>query len=225
MSHQIVLVLVPVRHSGGKLVEWTGGISTEGAQEMQKGSCRFSVLGSRYGRTLTTEDTGGHGGRLRASSSVEPLQEAALEFLRGGAYGSAVVGAGNFPELCVGSTGVNGFGVADGNVAVDLAVDEKNRNSCRCDGVLGRKCRQVEVVLPTRSKKRDFDQRAENCSSDPRAEVKGLSHAIVGDLSERGERRFDGDGAEVWVRVEGLEKLRGAHRFGEGEDTAMTVRE
>jgi len=145
--------------------------------------------------------------------------------LGGGAYGSAVVGTGDFPELCVGSAGVNGFGVANGNVAVDLAVDEKNWNFGRCDGVLGRKCRQVEVVLPTRSKKRDFDQRAENCASDPRAEVEGLSHAIVGDLAERGERRFDGYGAEVWVRVEGLEELRGAHGFGKGEDAVMTVGE
>lgn len=131
--------------------------------------------------------------------------------MRGGAYGSAVVGAGDFPELRVGSAGVNGFGVANGNVAVDLAVDEKNWNSCRCDGVLGRKGRQVEVVLPTRAEERDFDQRAENCASDPRAEVKGLSHAIVGDLAKCGERRFDGDGAEVWVCVKGLEELRGAH--------------
>ena len=68
------------------------------------------------------------------------------------------------------------------------------------------------MVLPTRAEECDFDQRAEKCASDPRAEVEGLSHSIVGDLAKRGERRFDGYGAEVWVRVEGLEKLRGSHR-------------
>jgi hypothetical protein len=37
LSHGIALVLVRERHSGGNLVEWATGISTEGAQEMQKG--------------------------------------------------------------------------------------------------------------------------------------------------------------------------------------------
>lgn len=81
------------------------------------------------------------------------------------------------------------------------------------------------MILPTRAEECYFDQGAEDGAPNPRAEVKGLSHAIVGDLSERGERRFDGYGAEVWVRVEGLEELRGAHGFGKGEDAVMTVRE
>jgi hypothetical protein len=48
--------------------------------------------------------------------------------------------------------------------------------------------------------------------------MKGLTHAVVGDLAKSGEGRFGGYGAEVGVSVEGLEELRGAHGFAEGED-------
>ena len=40
-----------------------------------------------------------------------------------------------------------------------------------------------------------------------------MSHAVVGDLAEIGERRFGGDRADLWVRVERLEELSGAHGF------------
>lgn len=134
-----------------------------------------------------------------------------------------MVGAGDFPELCVGGVGVDGFGVANGNVAVDLAVDQENWNSCRLRGIFGGDSGHVEVVLPTRAEKRNLDQRAEDGASDPGAEAKRLSHAIVGDLAESGERRFYGYGAEVRVRVEGLEELRGTHGFGEGKDAARMI--
>ena len=41
-----------------------------------------------------------------------------------------------------------------------------------------------------------------------------MAHAVVGDFAEIGEGRFGGDGAEVWVRVERLKELGGAHGFG-----------
>ena len=53
----------------------------------------------------------------------EPGQDALLKFLGGGAEGAAVVGSGDFPELGVGIMGVNVARVADGDVAVDVAVD------------------------------------------------------------------------------------------------------
>ena len=53
--------------------------------------------------------------------------------------------------------------------------------------------------------------------------MEGLSHAIVGDLAEIGEGRFGGYGAEVGMSIEGLQKLRGAHGFAEGEDAAGMI--
>ncbi|SPE28483.1 hypothetical protein SBA2_40046 [Acidobacteriia bacterium SbA2] len=50
--------------------------------------------------------------------------------------------------------------------------------------------------------------------------MEGLSHAVVGDLAKIGEGRFGDDGAEVWVGIEGLEELRGAHGFAERENAA-----
>ena len=71
----------------------------------------------------------------------------------------------------------------------------------------------VEVVLPAGAEEGDFDQRAEDGASYPRAEMEGLAHAVIGDLAEIREGGFDGDSAEVWVRVERLQELGGAHRF------------
>ena len=34
--------------SGWNLLQWAAGLSTERAQEMQKGSCQLSVLGSQF---------------------------------------------------------------------------------------------------------------------------------------------------------------------------------
>lgn len=53
--------------------------------------------------------------------------------------------------------------------------------------------------------------------------MKGLSHTVIGDLAKIGEGRFGGDGAEVWVGVEGLEELGGAHGLSEGVDAAGMI--
>ena len=49
-GHGIALVLVREQHCRENLVEWATGISTEGAQEMQKGSAQYSVSGIQFGR-------------------------------------------------------------------------------------------------------------------------------------------------------------------------------
>ena len=54
---------------------------------------------------------------------AEPTEQATFEFLRGSAEGAAVVGDRDLPELGVGSVGVDAKGMAEGNVAVDFAVD------------------------------------------------------------------------------------------------------
>ncbi len=50
--------------------------------------------------------------------------------------------------------------------------------------------------------------------------MEGLAHAVVSDLTKIGEGRFGGDGAEVWMRVERLQELCGAHGFAEAVDAA-----
>ena len=53
--------------------------------------------------------------------------------------------------------------------------------------------------------------------------MEGLFHAVVGDLTKIGEGRFGGYGAEVRVRVERLEELRGTHGFAEAEGAARMI--
>lgn len=143
----------------------------------------------------------------------------------GGADGAAVVGGRDFPKLSVRISGVNDAGMADGNVAVDLAVDEQNRDRGCGHGVFRGNVFQVEVVLQAGAKECDFDERAEEAASDPRTQVEGLSHAVVSDLAKVGEGRLGGYGAELWVGVERLEEFGGSHGFGETEDaTGMILR-
>src|SRR5580693_6851781 len=116
-------------------MEWGIGMSTGCAQEMQKGWARFlewkggddsseALNGPRRSRRIRPG--------LRVSWS-EPRQEAMLEFFGSCAESAAVVGGGNLPELGVGSVGVDAEGVAKGNVAVELAMNQKNRcRGCRC---------------------------------------------------------------------------------------------
>ena len=110
-----------------------------------------------------------------------------------------------------------------GNVAVDLAVDEQNRDRGCGHGVFRGNIFHVEVVLQAGAKECDFDERAEDGASDPRTQVEGLSHAVVSDLTKIGEGRLGGYGAELWVGVERLEELCGSHGFGETEDAAGMI--
>lgn len=53
--------------------------------------------------------------------------------------------------------------------------------------------------------------------------MEGLPHAVISDFTKIGEGRFGGYGAEVWMRVERLEELRGPHGFPETEDAAGMI--
>ena len=134
----------------------------------------------------------------------EPGQEATFEFLRGSAVSAAVVGVGDFPELSVGIARVDQLRMTDWNVAVDLAVNQENRNVCPGDGIFGRDFLHVEAVLKAGAQESDLDEGAEDGAAYPGTEVERLSHAVVGDLAKIGERGFGGDSAEVRVGVEGL---------------------
>jgi hypothetical protein len=153
----------------------------------------------------------------------EPRQKALVELLGSCAYGSAVLGVGDFPENYVRIAGLDATGMARRNVAVDLAMNQKDWNSGSCDRIFWRDLLHVEAVLPARVEESEFDDGAEEGASEPWAQVKGLAHAVVGDLAEGGEGRFGGDRAEAGLDRERLQELGSAHRFGEPEDAVRMI--
>lgn len=186
--------------------ECTGNAERAGAKQWIGDRCQWAV--AVWGVGLTGN---------------EPCQQAAIEFLRGSRGGTAVFGTGNFPELSDGIAGADAAGVADGDVAVKLAVDEQNRDVVGGYGIFRGDFLHVQLILPTGAEKGDFDQRAEDGASEPWTEMERLSHAVIGNFAEICERRFGGDGAELWVSVERLQELRGSHGFAEGEDAAGMI--
>jgi hypothetical protein len=80
----------------------------------------------------------------------------------------------------------------------------------------------VEAILPANVEESEFDDRAEERASEPGTEVKGLSHAVVGDLAKGRERGFSCYGAKARLDSERLQEFGGAHGFGESVD-AMRV--
>src|SRR5882762_8693177 len=137
------------------------------------------------------------GGQFGLPTFVEPCEQASFEFLRSCADGSAVIGVGNFPEYRVAIAGLDAARVADGYVSVDLAMNQEDGDSRGCDGIFWRNLLHIEPVLRSDVEESEFDDRAEESASEPGAEVEGLAHAVEGDLSEAGERRFRGNGAEM----------------------------
>ena len=80
-----------------------------------------------------------------------------FELFRACAEGAAVVGSWDFPQDCIWGVGVVSLRVADGDVAVDLAVDQEDWD-CRCGGgIFGRDVVQVEVILQAHAEEGDFD--------------------------------------------------------------------
>ena len=77
--------------------------------------------------------------------------------MRSGADRAAVVGGRDFPELGVGIMHVNQARVTDWDVAVDLAVNQKNRDCGDCDGVFRRNLLHVEMIFPACAEEGDFD--------------------------------------------------------------------
>jgi hypothetical protein len=64
------------------------------------------------------------GGQGSGFAGNKPIQQASIKFFGGGAGGAAVLGARNFPELSIRIPRSDLAGVADGNVAIELSVDE-----------------------------------------------------------------------------------------------------
>ena len=154
---------------------------------------------------------------------MEPGEQSPVEPLWGGANGAAVIRVVNLPENYPRVTDLNATGVSEGDVAIDLAVDQKDRDSSRGDCIFWGDLLHVEPVLPVCIEKGEFDNRTKNSASKPRTEMKRLTHAIVGDLAKAGERRFGGNCAEVWLDSEGLQELGGAHGFAETEDAMRVI--
>lgn len=156
-------------------------------------------------------------------SGGEPRQQALVKFCRSCAYGSTVVGVRDVPENYILVAGLNAARVARRNVAVDLAVNQKNRNLRSCDRIFWRDLLHVEVVLETDVEESKLDDRSKERTSEPGAEVKGLSHAVVGDLAKAGKARFGSDGAEARLDGERLQEFGRAHGFPESEDAVRVA--
>lgn len=129
----------------------------------------------------------------------------------------------DFPENRVRIVGVNAKGVAHRNIAVNLAVNEKNRDSGGGDSIFWRNLLHVEFVLPAGVEEGEFDYRPEESASKPGTQVEWLAHAVVGDFAKVRERRFGSDGAETRLDGERLQELCGAHGFAEAEDAARVI--
>lgn len=72
-----------------------------------------------------------------------------------------MVGVRDLPQFGGWGAGVNALRVAQWNVVIDLAVNQKRRNRCIGGGVLWRNFFHVEVILQARAKECDFHERAE----------------------------------------------------------------
>ena len=77
--------------------------------------------------------------------------------MRGGAEGAAVVGGGDLPEAGLGGVGVNDLRMAEGDVAVDFTVNQKNRDLGGGGGIFWRDILHVEVVLQASPEEGDLD--------------------------------------------------------------------
>ena len=154
---------------------------------------------------------------------LEPPYDPLLEFCGRDRDCATVIGARDFPEHHPGIREFYSAGVANRNIAVNLAVDQEYRNVGVYDCVLGRYAREVKIILPAGVGQRNFHHRTEDRPAKPGASVELLSHAVVGDFTEAGEGRFGGNSAEVRLRIERLQELRGSHGFAESEDTSRVM--
>jgi len=134
-----------------------------------------------------------------------------------------MVGVRNFPESDAGINVMDLTGVTNWNVAIGLTVNEKNWNTRDGDGIFGRDLIHVEMVLPADIEESEFDDWAEESASEPRAEVKGLAHAVISDFMKSGERRFGGDSAEAGFDGERLQQRGGSHGLSESEDAMRMI--
>jgi hypothetical protein len=103
------------------------------------------------------------------SCGGEPRLQALFEFFWGCAYGSTVIGVGDFPENYFGIAGLDALRMTWGDVAVDLAVDQKDWNSGGSYRIFRRDLLHVEVVLPADVEEGEFYYWAEQGASEPRA--------------------------------------------------------
>src|SRR6266404_4775277 len=104
------------------------------------------------------------------------------------------------------------------DVAVNLSVDQENRNFRRGNRGHRRDLFKVEPIFPAGIKKSDFDNGSQECSPKPWSGMKELPHAIIADFSKIGERRLRSHRAEERIAAKRLQELSSTHGFAETED-------
>jgi hypothetical protein len=212
------------------------GLSTGRAQEMQKRvPCKYHVRTAAC-PAERSEDLGfgrrqyvtGSKSKVRRRGMLrKPGENALFKFLWRRAHRSAVIGVRNFPEHGLRISLVNETRVSNGNVSIDLAVNQEYGDWRGRDPIFRRDLLQIEPVFPAGPQKCGFDEWTEKRTPEPRshrrAEMKRLSHAVVSDFVKIRKRGFSDDGAEMRTGSERLQKLRGAHGFSQAEDAARMI--
>lgn len=203
----------------------------------EKGTLQKPRRDSRLGGPAERSEDSGFGRRQYVTGSKskvrrrgvirEPGENALFKFLWRRTHRSAVIGVRNFPEHGLRISLVNETRVPNGNVSIDLAVNQEYGDWRGRDRGLGRDLLQIEPIFPAGAQKSGFDEWTEKRTPEPRshrrAEMERLSHAVVSDFVKIRKRGFSDDGAEMRTGSERLQKLRGAHGFSQAEDAVRTV--
>src|SRR5580704_243930 len=124
------------------------------------------------------------------SSRLEPINNSGFEFARCSTNRSAMIGIRNFPQDCGGITRVNLAGVTHWDVAIDLSMDQENRNFGLRNCVFRRHLQHVQSVFPAGIVKSGGYNRTQDSAAHPRARIEKLSHAVVSNLLEIRKRRL-----------------------------------
>lgn len=133
-----------------------------------------------------------------------------------------MTGVAGLPKLNGGVGRSQSNGVTGREVLVGEAMNEQNRSARGCDGMQGRRLREVDVVTEAGEEKSPFDRGTKKSSTQPWARAKLLAHAVVSGFAKGGVGRLSNDGAVVGDGKR-LEKLRGAHGVADAVDAPGRV--
>jgi hypothetical protein len=150
----------------------------------------------------------------------KPGDQFVFEFFRRNTDSSTMVGTGNLPKNKGRVVSCDCAGVTDRNIAILLAVDQEDGNVARGRSSLWRDFRQIHVVVPASIGERNFDDRKQDGSAEPRASMKVLANAIVGNLAERRKRGLRSYSAEARLVLQGSQQLCGSHRLAKCKDAS-----
>src|SRR5579859_5967936 len=129
-----------------------------------------------------------------------------------------MIGRWHLPEHGTRITSVDADRMSDGYVAVNLTVNQQNRNAGPPHRIFRRNLLHVESILPMSTHKCDFHKRPQENPPHPRSEMKRLPHAVVRNLTKIGEWRLGHHSTETRTRIKRFQQLRRPHRLPQPVD-------